>query len=137
MEPASEFASNGTPLSRETLKDLIPTFCQRFTPERRKWLPFSNCRPSCKYVQNSLQGKNSVSFRSRRKLEKSRQFLMAPKNMAVHCARLHQVYQNYGVKRAEQFLNVDKSGFSVRTGHRARAKEIFISNTRCHSVDVK
>ena len=66
---AIEFARNGTPLSREGLKDLVQNFCERLPDERRATIPFVNIRPGDNFI-GFFRRNPTLSLKRRCNLEK-------------------------------------------------------------------
>ena len=56
-DAALEFARNGTPLSRECLKDFMQHFIRRLPLQRRTTLLFRECRPGDRYLKSFMTQK--------------------------------------------------------------------------------
>ena len=146
LEPAEEqiitdaalnFARNGTPHSRECLKDLIQHFIRRLPLQRQTKLPFRECRPGDRYLKSFMTRNPSISMKRRCTLEKDRAIAMSPHNLAEHFARLQQLYKEFGIKSGAQIFNLDESGFSTRTAFRVRAKAAMERQGRSNSTELK
>ncbi|CDF33433.1 unnamed protein product [Chondrus crispus] len=134
---ALEFSRNGTPLSRECLKDLVQMFVNSLPLSHQNALPFKDTRTGDSFVRNFLNRHKERSLKRRANLEKPRADAMSPVTMAEHFARLHQVYREYKITSAQQIFNLDESGFSMRTVHRSRTKAVFERTARSNSKELK
>ena len=136
-DSAIEFARNGTPLSRDGLKDLVQHFCERLPTARQAALPFKNLRPGDKFLSCFFKRNCALSLKKRCNLETDRAIAMSPTNIAEHYARLQQAYNEYGICSGAQIFNLDESGFSTKTAYRARAKGVMEASGRSNSIELK
>ena len=134
---AIELARNGTPLSRDGLKDLVQHFCERLPTARRATLPFEDLRPGDKFLSGFFKRNSALSLKRRCNLETDRAIAMSPTNIAEHYARLQQEYNEYGICSGAQIFNLDESGFSTKTDYRARAKGVTEASGRSNSIELK
>ena len=134
---AIDFAQNGTPLSRESLRDLIQHFCQHLPLDRQISIPFKNIRPSEGFLPGFFKRHQQLSLKRRCNLEHDRSIAMSVHNMAEHFARLTQVYEKYVITSGAQIFNLDESGFSTRMAHRARAKAFGEKQSRSNARQMK
>lgn len=130
------FADNGTPLSKEGLKDAIELFVKRLQLSRRTKLPFKNGIPGKHFIDLFVKRTPALSMRRRANLERARADAMSPCNVAVHFARLRKIYREFKIKCASQIFNIDESGFSTRKAGRGRAKAIMRKEGRSNSVEL-
>ena len=63
-QAALEFHNNGTPISRECLKDLAQTFIKTLPAERRKSFGFKNDRPGNDWLNRFLKRSGRLLLRS-------------------------------------------------------------------------
>lgn len=131
-----EFADNGTPLSRQSVQDVVAHFVNRLSPDRQNSLPFREGRPSKHFVSNFLKRHPELKLRRRAAMERSRADAMSPTNLAMHYARLIKVYQEFNITSAAQVFNLDESGFSTRTAGRGRVKAVMRGKGRNNSIDL-
>ena len=137
VQATIHFAQNGTPLSRESLKDMIQHFAQHLPTERLKQLPFCILRPGDRFIQNFVKRHPDLSMKRRANLKKDRAIAMPPTNLAEHYACLIRVYKEFNITSGAQIFNLDESGFSTRTAFRARAKAGMETHGRNNSVEIK
>ena len=100
-------------------------------------IPFKNLRPSAGFLPGVFKRHQHLSLKRRCNLEHDRSLAMSVQNMAEHFARLTQVYEEYGITSGAQVFNLDESGFSTRTAHRARAKAVCEKQGRSNAREMK
>jgi len=61
---------------------------------------------------------------------------MSPENLAQNLARVEQVYKEYKILHPAQIFNLDESGFSTRTGTRARPEAVMRTNARGNAIQI-
>lgn len=65
VESLKEFASNGTPLSRHDVMDLIAMMCASFPTSRRARLPFKDGRPGKRFLSGFIRRHPDLALKRR------------------------------------------------------------------------
>lgn len=108
------FESNGTPLDRQAVMDMVQTFVSSFNSNRQREIGFKTNRPGVRWMELFLQRHSELRLRKRVNLENARCEAMNPDTVAEHFARIRAITEKHGINDPTRIINLDESGFSIR-----------------------
>lgn len=137
VEAALEFQRNGTPLDMNCICELTKTLVESFTPERQKSIGFKGNKPGKDWLRYFMRRNSTLTLRKRVNLEAERAEAVTPENLATHFARIKALMDKHDITEADQVLNLDESGFSMRGMSFGRSKCLVQQGTRANTRELK
>lgn len=133
-----EFQSNGTPLNRSVVMDVVQEFVRTLSIQRRKLIGFRNDRPGREWMKRFVARWPELKLQCAVNLEYERAEAMSPVNIAAHFARIKALSEKYGIKEPCQVFNLDESGFSIRgMAWSGRSKRVVRRAARANARQLK